>query len=671
VLLLLVAGMASAAALLRIDAAPPQADAVWWATTVLMTLLFAWVGVGCATAVMGAWAAWRGDRFAPVLRDPHAPIDSGARTAIVMPICNEDVSTVFAGLRATCESLASTGALKLFDIFVLSDTADPALRAAELRAFARLCAMLGEPADGSGRLFYRWRRRRVKRKAGNVADFCRRWGRNYRYMVVLDADSTMSGETLVRLVRLMEAHPRAGIIQTLPQVSHPATLHARAQQFASRVTGRLFALGMAWWQLGDAHYWGHNAILRVEPFMRHCGLARLSGRGGLAGEILSHDFVEAALMGRMGYEVWLVPGLGGSWEQTPSNLLDELQRDRRWCQGNLQNLRLVAEPGWRSAHRAMFAIGALSYGIAPLWLLFLALGLSAGGRAASDMPLWILTLVLLLLPRVLGAASIVARGEAAAFGGALRLSIGAALELLLSSLQAPLRMLAHSVFVVSALTGLKLEWKSPPRAAEATGWAEASRRIGTLVVLPLAAGLGLMRRVSAAALAPMLLPLWLAVPFVVLTGHPGAGRALRRIGLLGTPEESAPPRPLVRVAECFAFRDLMPAPVLAPILRRRAPRRGVRLVTAGMMAAMALVAVSLPRAGIAPELSPAWRSELPLRAYSDSAGGVQATPPSFDSRAPRKRMLVRERPARMIDDAVRRRAMQAVERAMASQDLPA
>ena len=219
------------------------------------------------------------------------------------------------------------------------------------------------------RLFYRWRKRRTKRKSGNVADFCRRWGRSYRYMVVLDADSTMSGDTLVELVRLMEQHPRAGIIQTLPQIARPGTLHARAQQFASRVSGRLFALGMAWWQLGDAHYWGHNAILRVQPFMRHCGLARLPGRGALAGEILSHDFVEAALMGRAGYEVWLAPQLDGSWEQSPSNLLDELQRDRRWCQGNLQNVRLVAEPGWRAAHRAMFGVGALSYLVAPLWLL--------------------------------------------------------------------------------------------------------------------------------------------------------------------------------------------------------------------------------------------------------------------------------------------------------------
>jgi len=322
-LMALVLALAAVALWLRVGDGSAVHDGLWWSTSVLMTLLFAWVGVGCATACMGVWALWRGDALAPALPAPPGPIDAGARTAIVVPICNEDIAEVFAGLRATCESLAATGEASSFDVFVLSDTSDAALRAAERRAWERLRVMLGETGGGA-RLHYRWRKRRTKRKAGNVADFCRRWGRRYRYMVVLDADSTMSGDTLVRLVLLMERHPHAGIIQTLPQIARPATLHARAQQFASKVSGRLFALGMAWWQLGDAHYWGHNAIIRVQPFMRHCGLARLPGRGALAGEILSHDFVEAALMGRAGHEVWLAPQLDGSWECNPSNLLDEL-----------------------------------------------------------------------------------------------------------------------------------------------------------------------------------------------------------------------------------------------------------------------------------------------------------------------------------------------------------
>jgi membrane glycosyltransferase len=619
---------------------------------------------------MGAWAAWRGDRFSPAADVPRRPIDAAARTAIVMPICNEDIGAVFAGLRATCGSLAATGALRLFDVFVLSDTADPALQAAEEQAFWRLCAMLGEPADGSGRLFYRWRKRRVKRKSGNVADFCRRWGRNFRYMVVLDADSTMSGDTLVHLVRLMEAHPRAGIMQTLPQVANPGTLHARAQGFASRVTGRLFARGMAWWQLGDAHYWGHNAILRVEPFMRHCALARLPGRGGLSGEILSHDFVEAALMGRAGYDVWLVPELDGSWEQSPPNLLDELQRDRRWCQGNLQNLRLIAEPGWRGAHRAMFAVGALSYAVAPLWLAFMVLGLSSEGRGWHHAPLWLLTLALLILPRVLSVVAVAARSEAAAYGGMAQLVGSALFELLMSSLQAPLRMLAHCVYVLGALTGLKLEWKSPPRAAAAPHWGDAVRRLGGTIWLPIVAALGLLQRSAAVALAPMWLPLSVAVPFVVLTGHPGAGGLARRLGLLRTPEDAMRPALLAQASQSSAFHDLEPAPKTGehPLPHRGAARAGMRWAHAGLVAVtMAVLATTSP-SGFAPELPHGWRGNREFVQVADSR--TSTTPHATQKRSSRKR-VVHERPARMIDDAVRSRAMEAVRRALESESSPA
>ena len=668
-LLMLVVATAASAAALRIAAAPEQPDALWWAATALMTLLFAWVGVGCATALVGAWAAWRGDPFSPSPTVPRTPLDPSARTAIVMPICNEDIEAVFAGLGATCESLAATGALQLFDVYVLSDTSDPELRAAEERAWQRLCAMLGEPADGTGRLFYRWRKRRVKRKSGNVADFCRRWGRNYRYMVVLDADSTMSGDTLVQLVRLMEAHPRAGILQTLPQVANPATLHARAQRFSSRVAGRLFARGMAWWQLGDAHYWGHNAILRVEPFMRHCGLARLPGRGGLAGEILSHDFVEAALMGRMGWEVWLVPQLEGSWEQSPANLLDELQRDRRWCQGNLQNLRLVAEPGWRGAHRAMFAVGALSYGVAPLWLAFALLGLSGSGRDTGDTPLWLLTLALLLVPRLLSVAVVVARKEAAAFGGLARLAGSALFELLLSSLQAPVRMLAHSVYVFGALTGLKLEWRSPPRGTEAPQWGDVTRRIGGLVLLPVASGLAMLQRSASVALAPMLLPLSFAVPLVVLTGHPRLGHLAKRIGLLRTPEEATRPRPLVQAAQCRSFRDLVPAraPQGAVAQHRQAPLGAVRWAHAAIATGAAAVLVMSPRpSAVMPEPPRAWLPDVQIVAVAET--DTESWSEREIAQPPQRKRVFRERPARMIDDAVRRRAMEAVRRSLASEE---
>jgi membrane glycosyltransferase len=660
-LLVLVAALSASAIAVQWAHAPADPGVTWWAYTALLALLFAWVGAGFVTALMGAWVLWRGDPWGLQLPDERAPIDRSARTAVIMPICNEDITTVFGGLRATAESVAATGALALFDFYVLSDTADPTLRAAELRAWERLRTMMGDdPVLGGGRIFYRWRRRRTKRKAGNVADFCRRWGRQYRYMVVLDADSTMRGDTLVSLVRLMEAHPKAGIVQTLPQPVGHGTAHARAQQFAHRVTGRLFSLGMAYWQLGDSHYWGHNAILRVEPFMKHCALARLPGRGGLSGDIMSHDFVEAAMMARAGHEVWLAPQLDGSWEQNPPHLLDELQRDRRWCQGNLQNARLIAEPGWRPVHRVMFGTAAFSYAVAPLWLAFLALGL-AGGATGSG-ALWGSTLALLLLPRVLGVAAVVVRRETAQHGGFWRLASGAVAEGVLSALQAPLRMLAHSVFVLGALTGLKLDWKSPSRQAEGVSWGDAWARIGRLSMPALLLAmltLGLSG-FEAPEWWPMLVPLALAVPFTVMTANPRLGARLERLGLLTIPEVRRPPRTLARAGENRGFLDLVPKAVPAVVrgvVQRTRPRGWVPAA-----ATAALVFAALPEAGVTPELPAALRAERQLVMLLAQAAPID--PPTLAE--PRR---VRERPARMIDDAVRARAFQAVREAMAAEVL--
>ncbi len=552
-LLLLIALSAAGATTLLARGLPPLHSAPLRLLQIgLFAVLFAWVSAGFFTAVMGFWALWRGDRHAMSAASVgHGPIDADARTAIIMSICHEQVSAVLAGLRATCESLTATGTARLFDVFLLSDSSDPAIRAAEAAAWEDLRKEFGAAIP----IYIRWRRRRTKRKAGNVADFCRRWGRGYRYMIVLDADSVMSGECVLQLVRLMEANPRTGILQTAPLACGLNTLHARSQQFASRVAGRLFTAGMQYWQLGESHYWGHNAIIRVAPFMQHCALPPLAGRGGLSGEIMSHDFVEAALMRRAGYHVWLVHDLHGSYEQQPPNLLEELQRDRRWCQGNLQNARLMAEPGLHGVHRAMLLTGALAYVSAPLWLTFVLLGACLwvfGGTPAfaslREVPrelaaLWLATMLMLALPRPMGMLAIVMRGEQRAYGGIATLVRGTLLEGALSVLQAPVRMIAHSLFVVAALTGLKLEWKSPPREAKDIGWRDAARRFGLIGAAAAAAGTwGLLVEPQAIVLLlPTGLPLLLAVPLTVLTSRSSLGQRLLASGLLLTPEEHSAP----------------------------------------------------------------------------------------------------------------------------------
>lgn len=556
---LLIAGLATS---LFAQAQPAHENAWLQAGQLaLFMVLSAWIVTGFVTAVMGFWVTLRGDAHtltAASVRD-HA-MNPDARTAIIMPICNEDVATVFAGLRATCESLAATGHAGQFDVFVLSDSYDPAIAADERAAWERLRGDLAAQADLPPiEVYYRLRTRRSHRKAGNVADFCRRWGKDYRYMVVLDADSVMSGSCLVSMVKLMEANPKAGIVQTATQAIGHATLHARAQQFGSRVTGRLFTLGMQFWQLGESHYWGHNAIIRVEPFMKHCALAPIKGTGGMSGGIMSHDFVEAALMRRAGYHVWLVSDLTGSYEQQPPDLLSELQRDRRWCQGNLQNSRLMAEPGIHRVHRTMFVIGAMSYLSAPIWLAFLAFGTTLWVSDVGAVPrwdaipaemkmLWACTVTMLFMPRVLGLLAVFLRGGQKGFGGTAALLSSALLETFLAVLQAPVRMLAHSLFVLTALTGIKLEWKSPPREASGISWGTALTRLApmTVIVVLLGVGVALLNVYALLWLAPIALPLLLAVPITVMTSHVTLGERTRAQGLLLVPEESWSPAVLRR-----------------------------------------------------------------------------------------------------------------------------
>lgn len=537
-------------------------------TSILMlfALLFCWVSVGFWTALMGFFQLLKGhDQYNISASNlDEGPIPRGARTALVMPIANEDVPRVFAGLRATFESLKATGQMEHFDIFVLSDSNDPDTCVAEQKAWLEVC----REVDGFGHIFYRRRRRRVKRKSGNIDDFCRRWGSSYRYMVVLDADSVMSGECLTSLVRLMEANPGAGIIQTAPKASGMDTLYARMQQFATRVYGPLFTAGLNFWQLGESHYWGHNAIIRVQPFIEHCALAPLPGKGSFAGDILSHDFVEAALMRRAGWGVWIAYDLPGSYEELPPNLLDELKRDRRWCHGNLMNFRLFLVKGMHTVHRFVFLTGVMSYLSAPLWFTFLAL--STGLLAIHTLmvpeyflqpnqlyPLWpqwhpqeavalfSATLTLLFLPKLLSVLLICIQG-AHEYGGRIRLVLSMLLETLFSMLAAPVRMLFHTVFVTAAFLGWSVQWNSPQRADNATPWGEALRRHGPQMLLG-ALWTGLVAWLDPSFLwwlAPIVVSLMLAAPVSVITSRTGLGLAAFRRKLFLIPEEFSPPEEL-------------------------------------------------------------------------------------------------------------------------------
>lgn len=558
----------------------------------LFAPLFGLLAFGALQALAGFVQRRRGGdprRLSATLTDEEvASAPPAPPTAIVMPIFNEDPSRVLEGLRAIYESVARTGRLDEFEFFLLSDSSQPGNWIEEEAAWAALVDQL----DARGRLFYRKRRVNTNKKAGNLADFCRRWGRRYRYMLVLDADSVMTGDAIVKLVRLMERHPGVGIIQTVPRLVNGVTPFARLQQFAARLYGNLFAHGLNWWQQGEANYWGHNAIIRLAPFVEHCSLPDLPGVEPFGGRILSHDYVEAALMRRGGWAVWLATDLEGSYEECPANLIDFAKRDRRWLQGNLQHAWLLFARGLRPVNRLHLGLGILAYLASPLWLAFLALTTVIAWRATATgltpitvdsfarylplnyhqqaLALLGLTLVLLFLPKALALLDLARRPreEAAAYGGWRRLCGGVAAETLTFTLLAPVLMLFHAKFVVLTLAGRGVAWIAQRRGSDGEPeWRETilTHAGQTLVGL----GWGVLAWWINPALfwwmSPLLLGLTLAVPLSLLTGQNALGERLRRRGLFATPEEREPPEELTRLADRLEIcqRRHAPLPELA------------------------------------------------------------------------------------------------------------
>ena len=547
----------------------------------LFAVLYAWIAVGFWTAVIGlVLRLTGGDRHSLLKRHSAEELDATvlAPTAVVMPIYHEPVQRTLRGLRAIYRDIERAGEIEHFEFYILSDSRDPNVWLEEQAAWQRLCDELG--ADG--RLFYRRRTVNLNYKSGNVADFLRRWGRRCRYMIVLDADSLLSGHTLVRMVQLMQREPRTGILQTNPNLINGQSLFARLQQFANRVYSPLFATGLAAVQMGDAAFWGHNAIIRVAPFMAHCGLRKLPGFGLFSGPIMSHDFVEAAYMGRAGYEVWLEPGLGQSYEESPPTLADELTRDERWSKGNLQHLWVMLfGRGLRFAHRLAFLNGIMAYLASPLWLAFLVLTTVAAAQMALApidyfpegyqglFPLWpewrpiwavalaLSTLALLFLPKFLAVLDVVARRQEAGFGGVPRLLLSVLLESAISVLLAPIRMLAHSRYVLGGLFNVSLHWGGQNRT-EATSWRQAlvSQLPGTLAGLGWSGFAWSLDPLFFLWSLPVTIPLLLAAPTSVLLSRNGPGRVLRNRRLLLIPEEASPSRLLSDATDPY---PLLPA----------------------------------------------------------------------------------------------------------------
>jgi membrane glycosyltransferase len=528
--------------------------------------------LGSFHAIFGAFDVFTGRkravRITRLAEGATGPL--AKRHAVVIPVYNEDSVRVCARIEAIYLSIQATGHLESFDFFILSDTRDLDLWVLEETSWTNLCRRLG----GFGRIYYRRRKSNENRKAGNIGDFVRTWGGGYEAMLVLDADSLMDGADIVTMARVMESYPRLGILQTPPKLIRGSSVFTRLQQFSMRLYGPLFIRGLNYWQLGGGSYWGHNALIRLKPFSEFCELPALPGREPFGGRILSHDFVEAALMVAQGWEVWLAWDIEGTYEEAPPTLVDHLIRDRRWCQGNLQHLWLIFARKLPFSVRMHLFMGIMAYLGSPLWFLFLLVGTwIAWDRTTSrlsQLPFesyvarWfhisgigqslILTGVifaLLFLPKILAVIGAICMPRVRrSFGGLVPILVGSLLETLVSMLLAPCIMAAHTLMVAGIMLGRTVGWGNQNRETDGTSWRDAIRfhAFPTLLGFAWSAIAWNIGPVFTAWMAPILLGLLLAAPVSVWTSRSRYGKALARQKILATPEELNPP-PIIVLAD--------------------------------------------------------------------------------------------------------------------------
>jgi membrane glycosyltransferase len=565
-----VATLATVALLTRLlaGALPADTPVLNSITLALFVVLTTWLVLWFWIAAVGAWHVWEQGGTRRIRLPPLDPEDAAAlsRTAILMPVYNEEPHPVFARIRAMLESLRVSGHDSKFDFFVLSDTRDPDIWLEEEWHWLELQSELARP----GAVYYRRRSENIGRKAGNIADFCEHWGADYRYMVVLDADSLMDAETFVELVCRMDADPQLGLLQTPTLPLGDRSLLSRCQQFAAKLCTPLLTEALEWFSADGGNYWGHNAIIRTAVFTRFCGLSELPGKPPLGGQILSHDFVEAALMQRAGYKVRLATDLTASYEECPSTLPLFAQRDQRWCQGNMQHARLIVSRRIPPSNRFHFATGVMAFVSSPLWLTFLVVGLltrfvsavKSADEASGAVPdpsdwyaigVFAVVMLMLIAPRVWGALLAARdRKTLAGFGGAMQLIRSLLLEFIVSVFIAPIMMAFHTLFVASTLAGHRVEWNAQSRSETGVGWRQAwyAHRAQTIA--------GVLATIVTAVfipdalpwLSPILVGLVLAIPISMLVSHAQFGEWLKARGLLQIPEEVAPPE-ILQLFECM------------------------------------------------------------------------------------------------------------------------
>ena len=575
---LFAATMAGSLALAAVALAPGG----YGITDITLLALFAvtlpWMVAGFWNAVIGLLIVrFSADPVAavmPMAADIRGNEPVTASTAILLCIRNELPERIIRNVEPMLAGLDAAGYGSRFCLYILSDTSDASIAGHEEACFAALTARW------SDRIAITYRRRAVNTgfKAGNIRDFCERWGRHHDFAVTLDADSLMSADAVLRLVRIMQTNPRLGILQGLVIGLPSTSAFARVFQFGMRLGMRSYTIGSAWWQGDCGPYWGHNAVLRLAPFIAHCALPVLDSNGAEDRHILSHDQIEAVLMRTAGFEVRVLPQEDLGWEENPPTLIEFIRRDLRWCQGNMQYWRFLLLPGLKPVSRYQLALAIVMFIGSPAWIGLLVLGTLAVAfsetpasfiRADAGMALFFCMLVMWFAPKIASIAETLWRAKLRrGFGGAGRFIANCLIETVFSILLCPILWVGHTIFLTGLLFGREIGWIGQTRNDHAVPFTTALRHLWPHTLLGCVA-LGLLAMTHPAAIPYALFLAGgpaLAIPFAMVTASPWLGNLAARIGIGRLPEETTRPAVLSALAlPAIESAAPLPSPVSSPV----------------------------------------------------------------------------------------------------------
>ncbi|HLK81564.1 MAG TPA: glucans biosynthesis glucosyltransferase MdoH [Xanthobacteraceae bacterium] len=545
--------IATIMAVMWLSAVALSADGLGALDIVLLSLLL----ITLPWTVIGFWNAAIGFLILRFARNPVATVTPAAArirgdepitasVALMACIRNEDPVRVMRNLAPMLDGLAPVGAH--FHLYALSDTSDPAVAAAEERCFADLA----EKWRGRIAVTYRRRESNTGFKAGNIRDFCLRWGPAHDFAVTLDADSFIPASAILRMVRIMQATPEIGILQGLVVGMPSTSAFARIFQFGMRLAMWSYTTGSAWWQGDCGPHWGHNSVLRLKPFTAHCHIPPLPEGGPLGGHILSHDQIEAVLMRRAGYEVRVLPEEHLGWEENPPTLLEFIRRDIRWCQGNMQYWRFLMLPGLKFVSRYQLAFAILMFLGSPAWMALLVLGTfgvitaerpSAFIAPDAGLAVLILVLVMWFAPKIATVIDALTRRKARyRYGGGPMFLVNVAVETIFFLMLSPIMWFAHTAFLAKLVFGVGVGWGGQARDDHAVPLRSAIARLWPQTALGWACLAALAWGAPVAIPCTLLIAggLAFAVPLCVVTANQAVGRALLRAGIGRLPEETMP-----------------------------------------------------------------------------------------------------------------------------------